>query len=69
LNALPGYKRYLYPEIDNALKGRLTGIVGSRGTGKTTLMLQVIKEYYGNSDKALYVSVDHPYFETGKVVS
>ena len=63
LNALPGYKRYLYPEIDNALKGRLTGIVGSRGTGKTTLMLQVIKEYYGNSDKALYVSVDHPYFE------
>jgi hypothetical protein len=26
-------------------------------------MLQIIKERFGISDKALYISVDHPYFE------
>ncbi len=42
---------------------RLIGILGSRGVGKTTLMLQIIKEKFGISDKALYISIDHPYFE------
>ena len=42
---------------------RLIGILGSRGVGKTTLMLQTIKEKFGISDKALYISIDHPYFE------
>lgn len=54
-------KRYLHDRIDWNL--RCIGILGARGTGKTTLMLQQIKERYGGSDKALYVSVDSPYFQ------
>lgn len=54
-------KRYLYDAIDTDL--RCVGILGARGTGKTTLMLQMIKEHFRRSDKALYVSVDSPYFQ------
>lgn len=54
-------KRYLYDRID--WKERCIGILGARGTGKTTLMLQHIKERYAGSDKALYVSVDSPFFQ------
>lgn len=42
-------------------KARLIAITGSRGIGKTTLMLQKIK-IDGNLDKSLYVSVDNIYF-------
>ena len=54
-------KRYLYSRID--WNERCIGILGARGTGKTTLMLQYIKERYAESDKALYVSVDSPFFQ------
>lgn len=54
-------KRYLYDRIDWNL--RCIGILGARGTGKTTLMLQHIKERYGTTDQALYISVDSPYFQ------
>ncbi|HAT81132.1 MAG TPA: AAA family ATPase [Flavobacterium sp.] len=33
-------------------------ILGSRGVGKTTLMLQYIKEKFGTSSTALYISMD-----------
>ena len=54
-------KRYLYSRID--WSERCIGILGARGTGKTTLMFQYIKEHYGTSDKALYISVDSPFFQ------
>ncbi len=38
---------------------RLIGLKGSRGVGKTTLMLQHIKEQFGTDPKALYVSMDN----------
>lgn len=41
---------------------QLIGIKGSRGVGKTTLLLQYIKSTYGFSNDALYVSLDDPYF-------
>ncbi|TLU86014.1 MAG: AAA family ATPase [Chlorobium sp.] len=53
-------KRYLYDLID--WNERCIGILGARGTGKTTMMLQHVRERYGNSDNALYISVDSPYF-------
>jgi predicted AAA+ superfamily ATPase len=53
-------KRYLYDLID--WNERCIGILGARGTGKTTMMLQHVRERYGNSEKALYVTVDSPYF-------
>jgi len=55
-------KRYLYYEINWNLKS--IGILGQRGVGKTTIMLQYIKTHYEHSDKVLYVSLDNPFFES-----
>jgi predicted AAA+ superfamily ATPase len=53
-------KRYLYDLME--WSERCIGILGARGTGKTTLMLQHIKDAYRTRGEALYVSVDSPYF-------
>lgn len=39
---------------------RLVGIIGARGTGKTTLVLQHYKENYRQVEKCLYISADNP---------
>lgn len=52
-------KRGLYK---NFHPGRLTGLVGPRGVGKTTLMLQYIKEHLYQERKAFYFSADAVYF-------
>lgn len=55
--------RFLYNKID--WRDRLIAITGSRGTGKTTLILQHIKESFKEKpDAALYVSLDNLWFET-----
>ena len=54
-------KRYLYNKINWDLKS--IGILGQRGLGKTTMMLQYIKENFENSKKALYVYLDTPYMQ------
>ena len=55
------YQRSLMEEIN--WDARLIGIRGARGVGKTTLVLQHIKETYGsNLTAALYASLDHLYF-------
>lgn len=54
-------KRYIYGQID--WNARCTGILGARGTGKTTLMLQYITENYRSGHKGLYITVDSPYFQ------
>ena len=41
---------------------RLIGIRGARGVGKSTLLLQRIKKYLGNSSDILYVSLDNLWF-------
>lgn len=51
--------RYLHNKID--WDARLIAILGARGTGKSTLILQHIK-LYENIDKVLYVSADDIYF-------
>lgn len=56
-----GHKRSLMDAIN--WDSRLIGIRGARGVGKTTMLLQHIKERYGsNPDTALYASMDHLYF-------
>ena len=52
--------RYLFDDFN--LKSRLTGLVGPRGTGKTTLLLQYIKEKVSDKSQCIYVSLDHIYF-------
>lgn len=41
---------------------RMNGIVGSRGTGKTTLLLQQLAEYRKAGHETLYVRLDDLYF-------
>ena len=58
-----GLRRFLEKKID--WRDRLIAILGSRGTGKTTLILQHIRESFDEDlDRALYVSMDHLWFET-----
>lgn len=53
-------KRYLYERID--WDDRLIMIKGARGTGKTTIMLQRLKEEMPDPTRALYISLDHLWF-------
>jgi len=59
---LPKYKRFLFNEIVDGM-AKIIGIYGSRGVGKTTLMLQVLKASPLSSEKKLYISCDHPLFK------
>lgn len=61
-NTTENIKRYLYSKID--WRDRLICIKGARGTGKTTLMLQYLKENFLGSNKAIYISLDNIIFST-----
>lgn len=54
-----GFHRYLYNKVN--WNGRLVGIVGARGVGKTTMILQYIKEHL-DVNTTLYVNAEHLYF-------
>lgn len=55
------FKRYLWSEID--WNNRLISITGARGVGKTTLILQHIKENFSFLDnEVIYVNLDDLYF-------
>jgi len=55
---VPKYERELLSKLN--LKNKLIGIVGAKGVGKTTLLLQFMKKQKLNMDEMLYISVDHP---------
>ncbi|MDR2206879.1 MAG: AAA family ATPase [Flavobacteriaceae bacterium] len=57
--------RILMSEIE--WNARLIGIRGSRGVGKTTLLLQYIKQNLPNDNSALYVSLDDMWFAEHKL--
>ncbi|MBS2101059.1 ATP-binding protein [Carboxylicivirga linearis] len=59
------FKRYLYNSV--AWESRMIGIIGARGVGKTTMILQHIKENL-DSKKALYVSADDMYFGENRLI-
>ncbi|MDL2262474.1 AAA family ATPase [Bacteroidales bacterium OttesenSCG-928-I21] len=52
--------RYLYSNI--VWSNRLVGIIGAKGTGKSTLLLQHIKLNFPDKSKALYASLDNIWF-------
>lgn len=54
------FRRFLYDRIK--WKNRLIGIKGARGTGKTTLCLQWLKEQNMPANQAAYFSLDDLYF-------
>ena len=53
--------RFLYDDFD--LSDRLTGLTGPRGVGKTTLILQYIKNNYSDLEQVFYFSADHIHFK------
>ena len=52
------FRRYLHRQIN--WDNRLIGLVGARGTGKSTLVLQHYLDAYNNVEECLYLSADHP---------
>ncbi|WP_457567633.1 ATP-binding protein [Desulfurobacterium sp.] len=58
---VPEYRRFLYNQVKEN-RSKLIGIYGGRGVGKTTLMVQLLKELNLPPSKALFISCDHPAF-------
>lgn len=54
--------RFLFDTFST--QDRLVGLVGPRGAGKTTLMLQHIRDRIPNPEDAFYASADHLYFNS-----
>ena len=52
--------RYLYKSID--WDERCIAIIGAKGVGKTTMLLQHIKTTFANKDEALFASLDNTWF-------
>ena len=53
------FKRSVYELLD-IKNNKLIALLGQRGIGKSTMLLQKLKEL--NNNNALYISVDNPYF-------
>ncbi len=58
--------RYIYAEIN--WKSRMIGLIGPRGIGKTTLVLQHIKKNL-NPAETLYVTAEDFYFADNKLIN
>ncbi len=52
--------RYLYSDID--WNERCIAIIGAKGVGKTTMLLQHIKATFEDKNKVLYASLDNSWF-------
>jgi uncharacterized protein len=60
------HKRYIYKDFN--INNRLTGLVGPRGTGKTTLLIQFIQEKIDEKNECIYISLDHIYFSKNNLI-
>lgn len=56
----PVYYRKFYSNFK--MDNRFIGVIGARGVGKTTFLLQYLREHYGDGEKGLYISADNLYF-------
>lgn len=56
----PAYYRKFYSDFQ--MENRFTGVIGARGVGKTTFLLQYLREHYQKGEKGLYISADNLYF-------
>lgn len=69
------YEKYAQTHVDSIRdfekkvdwNNRVIGLKGSRGVGKTTLLLQHIKKNYKPSGKILYTSLDHFWFAENRL--
>lgn len=58
--------RYLYDQVN--WESRIIGIMGARGVGKTTMLLQHILLNYHNLDQTLYASLDDLWFSNHSLI-
>jgi uncharacterized protein len=61
------FQRYLIDEIP--WLDRMIAVKGARGTGKTTMLLQYIKQNIPINDEVIYVSLDDLYFSENRLVN
>ncbi|HSW97267.1 MAG TPA: AAA family ATPase [Candidatus Saccharimonadales bacterium] len=57
---IPTYKRKFYDEF--VMDSRLVGVIGARGVGKTTFLIEYLRTKYSGSSQTLYISADNLYF-------
>lgn len=61
------FKRYMYDRLP--WNDRMVGLMGPRGVGKSTIILQFIKSQDEvRQAKSLYVSADHSYFSSASLI-
>ena len=60
------FVRYIYPQIN--WKNRLIMLKGQKGVGKTTMLLQHIKQTFPDPNSVFYVSADNSWFATHTIV-
>ena len=60
------FKRYLWQEIN--WESRFIIVIGARGVGKTTMLLQYIKENLPINEKTIYASLDDIYFSNHSII-
>jgi len=65
--ALQSIRRELMDEID--WNQRIIGIKGFRGVGKTTFLIDIIRERFLNDKSCLYVNLNNFYFTKRKIIS
>ena len=53
------YKRYIFKEIN--FDDKMFCLLGARGVGKTTFLLQYLQELKSKNKSALYISLDYPF--------
>ena len=65
-NTALDFKRYLFDEIN--WEDRLIAVKGSRGVGKTTMLLQHIKLHRDLNGQTLFVSLDDIHFQANSLI-
>ena len=57
---IPSYRRKFYDGF--VMDNRFIGIIGARGVGKTTFLINYLREHYSGSSRVLYISAYNLYF-------
>ncbi len=65
-NCPDNFRRFLYNEIQ--IKDKLVGIIGGKGLGKSTLLLQLMKNKSGREGKSIYLSLGDIFFASNSLL-